>query len=419
MPDILFCPFIRIFPIFVSNNNYRVLFIKNGKEMKTKLIYLFAVLCSAGAFTACSNNNGGDDPQPDVPILLKGENIYSGDKLALTYSDAVMPGKQIKFATTDGKTGTLTMSGTLDILSLLQSKSNNTASSMSIPGVIPGETTTIISNIELKQSGNKYTFAGKEEKENRSVEFTGEVDSTKLTLSLKVEMTVPQELLDSWNLKTYDGQQSLPIYTAWTSGQNIKIGERDYTPQEFLSMILNTQFVGGNSPYQLLNAVLKKVTFKADGNIIASYSKGENINNPQWVDSPVNMAQYYVKDNTIYLLLNPTMLLSALGTKAETATPMDKVIANLIEVALPMLGTGFPLAYKMEGQNLTVYADTKLVMSLLNAVSPLLEDQEFIQGIIAKMPSNLQQMMQAVFAQLPEVLASTQQFEVGINLNKQ
>lgn len=395
------------------------LFIKNGKEMKTKLIYLFAVLCSAGAFTACSNNNGGDDPQPDVPILLKGENIYSGDKLALTYSDAIMPGKQIKFATTDGKTGTLTMSGTLDILSLLQSKSNNTASSMSIPGVIPGEITTIISNIELKQSGNKYTFAGKEEKENRSVEFTGEVDSTKLTLSLKVEMTVPQELLDSWNLKTYDGQQSLPIYTAWTSGQNIKIGGRDYTPQEFLSMILNTQFVGGNSPYQLLNAVLKKVTFKADGNIIASYSKGENINNPQWVDSPVNMAQYYVKDNTIYLLLNPTMLLSALGTKAETATPMDKVIANLIEVALPMLGTGFPLTYKMEGQNLTVYADTKLVMSLLNAVSPLLEDQEFIQGIIAKMPSNLQQMMQAVFAQLPEILASTRQFEVGINLNKQ
>lgn len=83
--------------------------------MKTKLIYLFAILCSAGAFTACSNNNDGDDPQPDVPILLKGENIYSGDKLALTYSDAVMPGKQIKFATTDGKTGALTMNGVLDL----------------------------------------------------------------------------------------------------------------------------------------------------------------------------------------------------------------------------------------------------------------------------------------------------------------
>lgn len=418
MPDILFCPFIRIFPIFVFDNNYRVLFIKNGKEMKTKLIYLFAVLCSAGAFTACSNNNGGDDPQPDVPILLKGENIYSGDKLALTYSDAVMPGKQIKFATTDGKTGTLTMSGTLDILSLLQSKSNNTASSMSIPGVIPGETTTIISNIELKQSGNKYTFAGKEEKENRSVEFTGEVDSTKLTLSVNVKMTIPQDLIGSWNLKIYDGQQSFPIYAAWTSGKNFNVG-REITPQELVSTILNIPVVGEKNPYQLLNAVLEKVTFQTDGNIIASYSKGENINNPQWVDSPVNMAQYYVKDNTIYLLLNPTMILSAFGTKAETATPMDKVIANLIEIALPMLGTGFPLTYKMDGQNLTVYADTKLVMSLLNAVSPLLEDQEFIQGIIAKMPSNLQQMMQAVFAQLPEVLALTQQFEVGINLNKQ
>ena len=77
--------------------------------MKNKLIYLFTVLCSTGVFTACSNDNGNGDPEPEVPVLLKGENTYDGDKLALTYSDAVMPDKQIKFGTTDGKTGTLMM----------------------------------------------------------------------------------------------------------------------------------------------------------------------------------------------------------------------------------------------------------------------------------------------------------------------
>lgn len=391
--------------------------------MKTKLIYLFAILCSAGAFTACSNNNDGDDPQPDVPILLKGENIYSGDKLALTYSDAVMPGKQIKFATTDGKTGALTMNGVLDLSFL--SKSDNTSASF-VPGVIPGEATTII-NVELKQNGSKYTFSGTDRNDNRSVEYTGEVDSTKLTLSLKVVMNGATDLLGTWNLKQYVAQQSLPIYAEWVSTKDFNIalssvGEQAVKPKELVSYILLLPFVTGNNPYQLLNAVLKDVTFKPDGNIIASYSKGENINNPQWLNSPANIAQYYVKDGTIYLLLNPSMLMSAF-TKAGTTTPMDEVLANLMTNILPMLGTGFPLTYKINGNDLTVYSGTELTMKLINTVSPLLKDQELVAGIIQKMQQNQQlapyvPMFQSILEQLPEVLATTLQFEVGINLSK-
>lgn len=392
--------------------------------MKKKLIYLFTVLCSTGAFTACSNDNGNGDPEPEVPVLLKGENTYDGDKLALTYSDAVMPSKQIKFGTTDGKTGTLTMSGVLDLSSLLSSKSDNTPSA---PGVIPGETSTIISNIELKQSGNKYTFSGTDTNENRSVEYTGEVDSTKLTVSLKVKMAT-NNLLGTWNLVPYN-YYTAPIYVQWDSEKSFGIdfegnGDvQEMAPGNLVTLAMMMPFVDNKNPHQLLLSVLKNVTFKEDGNIVASYSKGENIQAPQWEDSPANIAQYYVKDNMIYLLLNPSMIISSIMTKAETSSAEEQVLQGLITNILPMLGTGFPLTYKIEGDNLTVFANTDLTMKLLSIVSPLLKDESFMNELLNKMAQDPQfasfmPMAKAIFGQLPEVLEKTTKFEVGIDLAK-
>lgn len=392
--------------------------------MKNKLIYLFTVLCSTGAFTACSNDNGNGDPEPEVPVLLKGENTYDGDKLALTYSDAVMPGKQIKFGTTDGKTGTLTMSGVLDLSSLLSSKSDNTPLA---PGVIPGETSTIISNIELKQSGNKYTFSGTDTNDNRSVEYTGEVDSTKLTVSLKVKMAT-NNLLGTWNLVPYN-YYTAPIYVQWDSEKSFGIdfegnGDvQEMAPGDLVTLAMMMPFVDNKNPHQLLLSVLKNVTFKEDGNIVASYSKGENIQAPQWEDSPANIAQYYVKDNTVYLLLNPSMIISSIMTKAETSSAEEQVLQGLITNILPMLGTGFPLTYKIEGDNLTVFANTDLTMKLLSIVSPLLKDESFMNELLNKMAQDPQfasfmPMAKAIFGQLPEVLEKTTKFEVGINLAK-
>lgn len=392
--------------------------------MKNKLIYLFTVLCSTGVFTACSNDNGNGDPEPEVPVLLKGENTYDGDKLALTYSDAVMPGKQIKFGTTDGKTGTLTMSGVLDLSSLLSSKSDNTPLA---PGVIPGETSTIISNIELKQSGNKYTFSGTDTNDNRSVEYTGEVDSTKLTVSLKVKMAT-NNLLGTWNLVPYN-YYTAPIYVQWDSEKSFGIdfegnGDvQEMAPGDLVTLAMMMPFVDSKNPHQLLLSVLKNVTFKEDGNIVASYSKGENIQAPQWEDSPANIAQYYVKDNMIYLLLNPSMIISSIMTKAETSSAEEQVLQGLITNILPMLGTGFPLTYKIEGDNLTVFANTDLTMKLLSIVSPLLKDESFMNELLNKMAQDPQfasfmPMAKAIFGQLPEVLEKTTKFEVGIDLAK-
>lgn len=75
---------------------------------------------------------------------------------------------------------------------------------------------------------------------------------------------------DTWYLKQYVSQQSLPIYAEWALTKDL-----------YLVSYILLLFVAFNNPYELLNAVLKDITFKAGGNIIASCSKGENIDNPQ------------------------------------------------------------------------------------------------------------------------------------------
>lgn len=117
------------------------------------------------------------------------------------------------------------------------------------------------------------------------------------------------------------------------------------------------------------------------------------------------------------------MLMSAF-TKAGTTTPMDEVFANLMTNILPMLGTGFPLTYKISDNDLTLYSGTELTMKLINTVSLLLKDQELVAGIIQKMQQNQRlaryvPMFQSILGQLLEVLANAQQFEVRINLSKQ
>lgn len=117
------------------------------------------------------------------------------------------------------------------------------------------------------------------------------------------------------------------------------------------------------------------------------------------------------------------MIISSIMTKAETSSAEEQVLQGLITNILPMLGTGFPLTYKIEGDNLTVFANTDLTMKLLSIVSPLLKDESFMNELLNKMAQDPQfasfmPMTKAILGQLPEVLEKTTKFEVGINLAK-
>ncbi len=381
------------------------------------LFFVFTMLCALSFFTACS-----DDDEPDVPVLLKGETTFGGEKLQLTYGDALMSGKEVAFTTTDGKTASLTMKGTLDLSALMPTKTSSVVSLA--PGVIPGEVTTVIENIILTQNGDKYTFEGSDSKNGRDILYSGEVDSASLKLNLDVKFP-KNDLQGTWNLVQYDNKDYTqePIYYVWEAADSFAINLSanwaiKLTASDILAMGLRLSGVEG-----MLTGVLKDVTFKEDGNIVASYSEGSNIQNPQWTSSPLNMAQYKVDGNKVLVFLNIDMVLANIKTKAGMADLPDGVLEGIMANVVPMLSQGIPLTYHLNEGKLAVYADTELLMKLMQVFLPLLQDEKIINMIMESVKNDPQfgsmaPMLQGMLEQLPAVIASTNRLELGINLEK-
>lgn len=393
--------------------------------MKKNLLYLFTVLCTLSFFTACSD----DDENQEEVNLLDVNTSYSGETLVLKYSDNVLLGKEVAFDTKDGKTATISMKGILDLSGL---KSTETLSLA--PGVIPGEVSTTISNIALILSGEKYTFEGTDIANGREMKYTGEVEKGKLTMSLDVTMP-DNALIGTWKLAPFvtngaEANASQPIYSIWESATPFKLDifgtgtGSEFKPGDLLTLAFTIMpFLDNKNAHQLLLSVLEGVTFNKDGNIVASYSLGTNISSPQWTNSPSNLAQYYVKDDMLYLLLNPNMILGGLKSKANNFQIPDEVIGQIITEFMPMLSTGIPLSYKQDGNNVTVYANTELVMKLFQVALPLLQNEEIMKSLMASIENNkdfksFAPMLKSLIEQLPGVVSTTTKIELGINIQK-
>lgn len=399
--------------------------------MKKSFLYLFTVLCTLSFFTACS-----DDDDPKDPNVLDVNATYSGEKLELKYSNEVLPGKEVSFDTKDGKTATITMKGTFDMSAIAGLFRNTKASEVIslVPGVIPGEKSTTLSNVVLTLAGEKYTFEGTDEANGRTVKYVGEVTKDKMTLSLDVAMP-DNALTGTWNLAPIvpggigEANKSQPVYSLWESSVPFSIDPfgmgtpMELQPGAVLVLAMAMPMVGDMNAQQLFLNVLQNVTFNKDGNITASYSKGSDIKDPQWKNSPLNMVQYTVKDGKILLFLNPDMVLGNITKNATKAGLADMDIEKIIGDFLPMLSGGFPLAYEQSEGNLKVYADTEFVLKVFNVVLPLLQNEEIlakIKAAITKDPAFAQYapMVEAMLAQLPAVVKGTTKIELGINLTK-
>lgn len=400
--------------------------------MKKSLLYLCALIGSMSLFTACNNDDNPHIPTEDVNAAYSSTDAEN--KLVLTYSEVELLGKEVVFNTIDGKSATLVLKGgALNLGGLPMSRTSPEPPSL-ISGVIPGEATTTL-NVELASTdGVSYTFQGVDIKDGRTINYKGAVKKGELTLDLKVVMPA-NDLLGKWNLTPVVADDwaganvSQPIYTDWKSGEifNLIFGlgaPKPMPADALLSMATGVMpLYADKNGNELLLSVLQSITFKEDGNIVASYSDGKDLNNPTWTKSPVNIAQYYVRDNKVYLVLNSDMILGALTRGSSTRINIEPIIPGLIQDVLPMLASGIPLAYSQKDGSMKIYADTELVMKLMRVFLPLLEDEEVLAMIMESITSNpgfasYAVMVQEMLQQLPAVVEATTKFELGISLDK-
>lgn len=398
---------------------------------KNLFYYLFAVICTIGLFTSCSD----DDEKVVNPIPQTTFNSENG--LQLTYNGAPLLGKKVTFTpdATEATKATLRLEGEFDLSGILKGQRSNMTSPTG-PGVFPGSPVTTLS-VDLSINGNQCTFSGVSETEYCTFSYAGKVTAGTMDLSF-TDVTLKNTALAGtvWKptplANTEDGGMDEPIHFVWKSGTKAAIEIFPGYPSEIEinDLLLFPLFDDGSgdrvSVEQMLCSVLKDVTLGADGNIVATYMDAAN-GGTEWVTSPSNMAQYVVTgDNQLLLFLNPQAIMANVDNVEKSVRTVDvgAILQQAIAELYPMLINGVPLTYTKEGNRMKVFLGTDLLLPLMkNIVAPLFEDEEFLNMVIEAMKSDPQfggmaGMMVPTLKLLPEIIKNTTQLEIGLDLTQ-
>ena len=401
---------------------------------KNLFYYLFAVICTIGLFTSCSD----DDEKVVNPIPQTTFNSENG--LQLTYNGAPLLGKKVTFTpdATEATKATLRLEGEFDLAGILKGQRSNMTSPTG-PGVFPGSPVTTLS-VDLSINGNQCTFSGVSETEYCTFYYAGKVTAGTMDLSF-TDVTLKNTALAGtvWKptplANTEDGGMDEPIHFVWKSGTKAAIEIFGHPSEieinDLLLLALRFPlFDDGSgdrvSVEQMLCSVLKDVTLGADGNIVATYMDAAN-GGTEWVTSPSNMAQYVVTgDNQLLLFLNPQAIMANVDNVEKSVRTVDvgAILQQAIAELYPMLINGVPLTYTKEGNRMKVFLGTDLLLPLMkNIVAPLFEDEEFLNMVIEAMKSDPQfggmaGMMVPTLKLLPEIIKNTTQLEIGLDLTQ-
>lgn len=395
---------------------------------KNLFYYLFAVICTIGLFTSCSD----DDEKVVNPIPQTTFNSENG--LQLTYNGAPLLGKKVTFTpdATEATKATLRLEGEFDLSGILKGQRSNMTSPTG-PGVFPGSPVTTLS-VDLSINGNQCTFSGVSETEYCTFSYAGKVTAGTMDLSF-TDVTLKNTALAGtvWKptplANTEDGGMDEPIHFVWKSGTKAAIEIFPGYPSLLLALRFPLFDDGSGdrvSVEQMLCSVLKDVTLGADGNIVATYMDAAN-GGTEWVTSPSNMAQYVVTgDNQLLLFLNPQAIMANVDNVEKSVRTVDvgAILQQAIAELYPMLINGVPLTYTKEGNRMKVFLGTDLLLPLMkNIVAPLFEDEEFLNMVIEAMKSDPQfggmaGMMVPTLKLLPEIIKNTTQLEIGLDLTQ-
>lgn len=401
---------------------------------KNLFYYLFAVICTIGLFTSCSD----DDEKVVNPIPQTTFNSENG--LQLTYNGAPLLGKKVTFTpdATEATKATLRLEGEFDLAGILKGQRSNMTSPTG-PGVFPGSPVTTLS-VDLSINGNQCTFSGVSETEYCTFSYAGKVTAVTMDLSF-TDVTLKNTALAGtvWKptplANTEDGGMDEPIHFVWKSGTKAAIEIFGHPSEIEINdlLLLALRFLlfddgSGDrvSVEQMLCSVLKDVTLGADGNIVATYMDAAN-GGTEWVTSPSNMAQYVVTgDNQLLLFLNPQAIMANVDNVEKSVRTVDvgAILQQAIAELYPMLINGVPLTYTKEGNRMKVFLGTDLLLPLMkNIVAPLFEDEEFLNMVIEAMKSDPQfggmaGMMVPTLKLLPEIIKNTTQLEIGLDLTQ-
>ncbi|MCD8031989.1 MAG: DUF4925 domain-containing protein [Bacteroides sp.] len=346
--------------------------------MNHKLL-LGITCCLVCLFAACDN----DKNEADLPIngTYSSSSEYAPKVLELYYSEALLGGKYVYLHTEDEKTATITLFD-----------------------VIPGEKETVLTGVGLTAQGDStYAFSGQDTDSGRSLTFSGTVEEKKMVLN--VDATLPQHaLLGTWDL-TGD-----PLVLRWESSVAFRVSLAGISISMYPDLLV-PMLTEPLAP--LITSALQRVTFGADGNIIATYARGG-----QWLPSPTNMVRYYMDGEHIRVFLDLEKILQMILLDTRSEPEEENTLWDVIVSIQKLFTEGIPMGYRT-GAN-----GTAEIFIEQDVLEPFMDETilSLLSGLIGGDGDDdniLLSMLPDILEQLPAVFRGTSVFEAGLKLTQE
>lgn len=372
-----------------------------------KFIYLIAMVCTLGFFTACSSAD--DDPNVWETFKAGTYNVWAEE---LDTEDGDVDYNYWDFDMKIEKAGNQTAKVTLT-----DKKGEVTIN-------VPEATVIALDGYTLRGQG-KATFKeditrSQLDPSSMYVDFTAKIsaDYKNISVELKTadgtfkgsnsEKPAISKLLATWNLEPVTmynkyGHQTDDPYAAYSWKGSFKMNWNISSD----SPIMITPELSAQDVESILNQslpmVLKTVAFTADGKIIAQYSEANYT--PKWQIAEDYATYKVVDESKILVFLNNEKIVSTITDPAKKAT---------INALLAVFKDGIPVNVRFNDIFNTAffYLDQAYVTELLSnpVIVKMLEinEQDGYNVLILK----------TLVQQLPELMEKTTKFEIGLELMK-
>lgn len=425
--------------------------------MKKKFTYLCAMAGALCMFTACSD----DDKLPGESLETKTYTETSG--LTLNLDNEAVTGQVVTFApdaSADSK-GTITIAGApLDLGAIIGGIMPTAESSATQPvpvfalptsSIIPGSAS-VSFPVDLVGSADNCTFEGTSSTDYCTFEYAGNVTKETMTLNIsKIALkntsmagtyTFPELYVDDgWGGQTpsipnilrikWNAEKLVPLYPGWELQMGPLLAVTMGMP-----IIKTPDYPDGLPPVIALYDILKEVTLGADGSVTAKYVDAKDLTGTP-VESPKGLARYVVvDDHTLRLFIDPAAIIKTTvekAAKSSRALDINALIEGLMTQVVPMLANGVPVTYGpcLDGEGnvredfaaTSFYLGTETLLPILKIVAPVLADENIVNQLVetVKADEGMKQyadMMEGILKALPEVINTTSEVELGINLTK-
>ena len=131
---------------------------------------------------------------------------------------------------------------------------------------------------------------------------------------------------------------------------------------------------------------------------------------------------YTVKDNKIYLFLNPSQIMAV--ANKNRAVDLNEILVALMPTLLPMLSNGIPLSYTTnEDGQMKAYLDNTTLLPILKSIAPMFENEEFVTGLVDMLKEQAGELgalvdafLKPVLQAMPQIISTTTDIEIGLKL---